>query len=287
MTPGSHKAVTNSRNVDPYGDVSDDVPIKPTALAAAALRFVRAELVLLGALALVAAAITLFTGLTEDVLEGDFQAFDQAVLDSVRTPGDPGDPVGPQLLEIALTDLTALGAVAVLAVIVTVVSGFLLIRRRPLAVVALLTALGGGVLLSQGLKLLFGRERPPADFQAAEAINASFPSGHAMLSAIVYLTLGALVAKAMPRRRMKAYVMTVAILLTLIVGLSRIYLGVHWATDVLGGWCVGLAWALACWIAVQLIERWHGRAGLSQPQPPLETQASAPASPAPDDDGPA
>jgi undecaprenyl-diphosphatase len=165
-----------------------------------------------------------------------------------------------------MIDLTSLGGTAVLVVISLIVSGFLLIKKRPLAVMTLLTALLGAVALSETMKLLFGRERPPLIYRAVEAVNASFPSGHAMLSAVAYLTLGAMLAKTLRYRREKIYVMAVALLLTGIVGLSRIYLGVHWATDVFGGWCAGAAWATACWLAAWLIERWHGRQGMSRPQ---------------------
>ena len=232
----------------------------------AVARFARAELVVVAALGLLTLCIMGFMELADDVAEADTRAFDQAILDSVRAPGDPSDPIGPHWLEIAMADVTALGAVAVLGIVALVVAGFLFIQRRPLAGVTLLTALLGGVAMSQSLKLLFGRERPPLPYQAAEAVNASFPSGHAMLSAVAYLTIGAIVAKALPRRRLKTYVMTVAVLLTLIVGLSRVYLGVHWASDVLGGWMVGAAWA---------IERWQGREGMSRPQPVAHPAAAA------------
>lgn len=250
----------------------------------AAARFARAELVVVAALGLLTLCIMGFMEIADDVAEAETHAFDQAVLDSVRAPGDPSDPIGPQWLEIAMTDVTALGAVAVLGIIALVVAGFLFIQRRPLAAVTLLTALLGGVAMSQSLKLLFGRERPPLDYQAAEAINASFPSGHAMLSAVAYLTIGAIVAKALPKRRLKSYVMIVAVLLTLIVGLSRIYLGVHWASDVLGGWLVGAAWATACWLAALGIERWQGREGMSRPQP-IATPAAGVATSAAADGG--
>jgi undecaprenyl-diphosphatase len=232
----------------------------------AGARFVRAEAVLIAALGLLTFLISTFADIVEDLGEHPDHAFDQSVLESLRVAGDPNNPIGPKWFEIAAADLTALGSVAVLVVIVLVVSGFLMLRRRPLAVVLLITAGLGGLAMSQTLKLVFGRERPPVEFRAVEAVNASFPSGHAMLSAVIYLSLGAIMAKAMRRRREKFYVMAVALLLTLVVGLSRIYLGVHWATDVFGGWCVGGAWAVTCWLAAWATERWHGRQGMSRPQ---------------------
>ena len=235
-------------------------------LMVAGARFVRAEAVLVAALGVLAFLISTFVDIAEDLTEDPAHVFDRAVLESLRVAGDPNNPIGPKWFEIAAADLTALGSVAVLVAIVMVVSGFLLLKRRPLAVISLVTAGAGGLAMSQALKLVFGRERPPLEYRAVEAVNASFPSGHAMLSAVIYLSLGAILAKAMRRRREKAYVMSVALLLTLIVGLSRIYLGVHWATDVFGGWCIGGAWATTCWLAAWATERWHGRGGMSRPQ---------------------
>jgi undecaprenyl-diphosphatase len=102
------------------------------------------------------------------------------------------------------------------------------------------------------LKTVFGRDRPPDAYRAVEVLNQSFPSGHAMLSAVVFLTLGAMLARAEASLRLRVYVLAVAILIAVMVGLTRIHLGVHWATDVLGGWCAGAAWAAACW----LLDRW-------------------------------
>jgi undecaprenyl-diphosphatase len=112
---------------------------------------------------------------------------------------------------------------------------------------------------SQGLKALFDRARPEEAFHAVEVVNSSFPSGHAMLSASIYLTLGALASRFSPRLRIRVFALSAAILVTLVVGLSRVFLGVHWPTDVLAGWCVGAAWALGCWLAEGLWERRHGR----------------------------
>lgn len=248
-------------------------------LMVAAWRLARAEAVLVLALGVTTAAILAFFEIADDMTEADGQAFDRFVLEAMRVPGSPGDPLGPLWLEIAVTDLTALGGIAVLVAVTALVAGFLFITRRAIAAMFIITSLGGGIALSQLLKSAFGRERPPLDYQAVEAVNASFPSGHAMLSAVVYLTIGAIVARALPRRRLKTYVMACAVLLTTVVGLSRIYLGVHWASDVMAGWCVGAAWATVCWLAARGFEHYLGRAGISQPQalPPAAASAKPPA----------
>ena len=225
----------------------------------AAMRFIRAEALVIGALLVVGWLIATFAEIVEDLNEDPGHVWDMSVLTALREAGQPNNPIGPKWFEIAMADLTSLGGVATLVLISLIVSGYLLLKKRPLAALTLLTALGGGVALSQTLKVIFGRERPPMDFRAVEAVNASFPSGHAMLSAVTFLTLGAMLAKSQTLRREKIYVMVVAVLLTGIIGLSRIYLGVHWTTDVFAGWCIGIAWATTCWLAVWAAERWHGR----------------------------
>jgi undecaprenyl-diphosphatase len=204
---------------------------------------------------MVGAFFLIFRHIAEEVGEGDTHAFDSAILWSLRVPGHPETPVGPWWLTTALTDVTSLGSVTVLALIVIGVSGLVLSLRRVREAGVLLVASGGGILLITLLKDVFRRDRPPMAFHLVPAINDSFPSGHATLSATVYLTLGVLIGHFAERRRVRGYALSTAVLLTLIVGCSRVYLGVHWPTDVMAGWCVGSAWALICWSAALLWER--------------------------------
>lgn len=126
----------------------------------------------------------------------------------------------------------------------------------------MLAAIIGGVVVSTLLKSLFDRPRPDLVPHLSHVYTSSFPSGHSMLSAIVYLTLGSLLAAVMPSRKLKVYVLAVAIIVTVVVGASRVYLGVHYPTDVLAGWLAGLVWALLCW----LIARWLQRRGKVEPE---------------------
>ena len=118
-------------------------------------------------------------------------------------------------------------------------------------------AVGGGQALSSVLKLDVDRPRPELVSHLVTETSLSFPSGHAMLSAVTYLTLGALAARFLPGKVTRIYVLVLAVLVTLLVGTSRIYLGVHWPSDVLGGWCAGFAWAMICWLAAH-VWQWYG-----------------------------
>ncbi|MDQ3124128.1 MAG: phosphatase PAP2 family protein [Pseudomonadota bacterium] len=217
-------------------------------------RLARTEIVALSALFVVAGGIMTFVELADDLTEVDGRAFDQAVLLALR-PGGSADGWGPPWLETAALDLTSLGGISVLGLFGLIVVLFLILQRKRLSALLLVLGLAGGVALSEGLKAVFQRDRPPEAWRAVETINASFPSGHALLSAVFYLSIGVMLTRAFPRRHFKAYVLGVALLLTLIVGLTRVYLAAHWASDVLAGWSVGAAWAMALWLVAYAVQR--------------------------------
>lgn len=225
-------------------------------LPAAVWYFVRTELVLVSALAVIAALVLAFIEIADEMTEGESHGFDIAVLQWLHPDAaNPSDPVGPYWMDHAAADLTALGSVAVLSVIVLLAVGFLILRRRWVEALIVVAASAGGLAISQGLKSFFGRERPPEIYRAGEVLNASFPSGHAMLSAVIFLTLGAILSQATARGPVRIYIMLAAMGLALVVGLTRVYLGVHWATDVLAGWAVGAAWAALCWLAARWLRK--------------------------------
>lgn len=227
---------------------SDLIPFLRRAITVA-----RAEFAALGALAVITLGTMTFVEIADDMTETDGQAFDQMVLHWMQPVA--GQPRGPWWLHEAAADITSLGGIAVLTLFAVVALGMLLILRKWLSALLLLIGLAGGVALSEGLKALFQRERPPAAFQAVETLNASFPSGHALLSTVFYLTVAVMMTRAFPRRRLKAYVLGVGMVFALMVGLTRVYLGAHWASDVMAGWCVGAAWAMALWLVSYAIER--------------------------------
>ncbi|MBZ6077156.1 phosphatase PAP2 family protein [Microvirga puerhi] len=198
----------------------------------------------------------IFIVLADEVFEGETHALDSALLLALRDPQNPANPIGPGWLEETARDITGLGGYAILTLVTVSVVIYLLMAGKRGAAALLAVAVIGGTLLSTGLKMGFERPRPDLVPHATRVYTASFPSGHAMLSAVTYLTLGALLARVQERRRIKAFIVGLAVAVTLLVGISRIYLGVHWPSDVLGGWAVGAAWASLCWfVALQLQRR--------------------------------
>ena len=202
-----------------------------------------------------AAALFAFAKIANEVGQGETRAFDEWLLLSLRTPGDPAVPIGPKRMQELMRDITALGSTGVLTIMMLSVIGFLAMTRKGYAAILVLVSVVGGTLLSQTMKFAFARPRPELVPHGAEVYTASFPSGHSMMSAVVYLTLGALLARTQPDRGVKVYIMSIAVVLTALVGISRVYLGVHWPTDVLAGWSLGGVWALLCWLVMVWLQR--------------------------------
>jgi undecaprenyl-diphosphatase len=199
-----------------------------------------------------------FALLSDLVLEGGTQHFDERVLRALRRTDDPSMPNGPVWLRIAALDITALGSASVLGLVVAAVVGYLLLQGLRRTALFVFAASTGGWLLNALLKEAFQRPRPGVVPHLHEVMTLSFPSGHAMTSAAVYLTLGALLMRVADRKATRIYCMASAMLLAGLVGSTRVYLGVHYPTDVLAGWIVGLSWALLCWLIERRIERRTG-----------------------------
>lgn len=210
----------------------------------------RREIVSVVAFLGIALALLGFAEISDEVTEGEGEVrwFDDGLLQALRT-SDPADPIGPRAFEEVVVEITALGGFGVLALVTLLVVGYLLMQRKWADATLMLVATIGGTLISEGLKVGFSRPRPDLVAHVVEVHSMSFPSGHAMLSAVTYLTVGALLARSQTRTAERGYILGAAIVLTLLIGASRVYLGVHWPTDVLAGWCLGAAWALLCWIA--------------------------------------
>ncbi|MGX2029935.1 phosphatase PAP2 family protein [Methylocaldum gracile] len=204
---------------------------------------------------LTGAGIWGFIELADEVAEGQTRAVDTAILLALRNPADPADPIGPRWVEEMFRDFTALGGVSVIVFITLGAAGYLALLRKHRTVLLLAIAVGGGLLINTLLKLGFDRPRPDLVPHGAYVYTASFPSGHAMLATATYLTLGALLARVLPDRRTKFFVLTMAVVLCLLVGFSRVYLGVHWPSDVAAGWMIGAAWALIWWLVARWLQR--------------------------------
>jgi undecaprenyl-diphosphatase len=205
---------------------------------------------MLTGIVLVATLVLGFGLLASEVIEGDTRAFDDRVLQLFRAPADPSLPAGPAWLKDAMRDVTALGSTSVLTIIVVGVAGYLAVSGLRHAAAMVLGSVALGALLSNALKAAFSRPRPAFIPPDLLVFTASFPSGHTTLSAVVYLTLGALLCRTQSSLAVKTFILCFATLISGLVGLSRIYLGVHWPTDVVAGWLVGGTWALLCWLTM-------------------------------------
>lgn len=215
-----------------------------------------------------------FVEVADEVAEPGGVGMDSRILLALRDPADAADPIGPHWVEEAVRDLTALGSMVVVALVTVTVVGYLVLQERLRSALFLVVAVVGGVALGALLKGIFDRPRPDVVPHMVEVLSESFPSGHTMVSAVVYPTLGVMLSRTVSRTRTRLYLLMVAVGLALIVGVTRVYLGVHYPSDVLGGWTLGFAWALLCWLAV----RWLQRHRTVEPQPPPQHGTSVPSS---------
>jgi len=221
------------------------------------------------ALCVLAAAVWGFAEVADEVLEGESQRFDERAILMLRDTGPDGRPVrdnpwGPPWVEEMARDVTAFGGVACLGLLTVLSGAYLWLHDRGRTAVWLIATVVVGVAVSTGLKRLFARPRPAIVDHGSIVHTASFPSGHSMLAAVAYLTIAAILIRARPGRRHRTFVLVSAVLVVVAVGVSRVYLGVHYPTDVAAGWSAGAAWAAVCWLITRQLQRRRA----VEPEPP-------------------
>lgn len=216
--------------------------------------FVTGEAPLLAAIAIISGLILAFLQIADEALDGEMEGFDNSILMLFRDPTNIDQVIGPVWLHEMVRDITALGSFALLGLSVLGVCAYLLMAKMRGAAILVVVSVLGGTLLSTVLKMSYNRPRPDLNAMSTQ-FTASFPSGHAMLSAVTFLTLGAVLAQLAPTRALRIFTFSLAIVLTVMVGSSRVFMGVHYPSDVLAGWCLGAAWALICSTAAMLLQR--------------------------------
>ena len=211
----------------------------------------RVEIWILLAVVAVTGALAAFAALADEVGEGETGRIDQAILLAFREPGHPDIPIGPRWIQEAARDVTALGGFTVLVLVSLAAIALLLIHRRRLQALVFGLTVTTAQLGSELLKTWIDRPRPAIVDHLDLVYSSSFPSGHAMMTPAIYLTLAGILAAGERTRREKALLVGGAAALSVAVGVSRVYLGVHWPTDVLGGWMLGAAIALAATVILR------------------------------------
>lgn len=208
----------------------------------------------------VASLLLLGVHVAWELIEGEQFGFDTRLLLALRVPGHPQTPIGPAWLLQSAVDISALGGYTLLWLFGVAGIAWLIAAGKRAEAVGIAVSLIGSSVIDGLLKHWIARPRPDLVPHLVQVTNASFPSGHAMISSAVYLTLALMLAEGIEADGWRGRAGRVAVVaffsgLAVLIGMSRVYLGVHWPSDVLAGWCFGTAWALVVWVG----DRWLGR----------------------------
>ena len=195
------------------------------------------------------------------VVQGATARLDERLLLALRNPADLSDAWGPPWFEEVAAEFTALGGYTILVTVTLVAFVTLWLLHKRQAVYFMATAIGSGTIVSTLLKSAFARARPDLVDHMDLVFTASFPSGHSMIGMLAWLTLAAVAVRFITRRSLRVFMIAAALAIAVLVGLSRVYLGVHWPSDVFAGWCLGLAWAGGSWLAAHYMTRSPRRVG--------------------------
>jgi undecaprenyl-diphosphatase len=201
-------------------------------------------------------AFSFFGEVVDEVLEGESHALDEKILLYLRDKDDIKSPLGPPWLEEMMRDFTALGGIGLLTFMTLASTVYLIIIKRKFHAIYLVIVIITGTILSNLLKIGFDRPRPDLVPHDSITYMAGFPSGHSFMATVVYLTLGVILTEAQTKTGLKFYFLFLAVLLAILVGVSRVYLGVHWPSDVLAGWLIGAGWALLFWILAKFMQNY-------------------------------
>lgn len=204
---------------------------------------------------IIASTLFVFMELSDEVLEGETQDVDNYLLTAFREAGNLDRLIGPPWMLTTVTDISSLGGVSVIVLISILVGLFFLFRKQWHLLMFFVSSVIGGAFVMVLLKSLFNRPRPTIVPHLSPVSLESYPSGHSMVSAIVYLTLGAILARSTRSLKMRMYYLGSACVLTLLIGITRVMLGVHYPSDVLAGWCAGIVWAGTSYLLAQLLQR--------------------------------
>ena len=206
-------------------------------------------------LASACAATLAFMWIASQGTQSALRRMDERVLLAMRSAHDIDDPLGPPWFEEAARDVTALGGIPVLALVtLALCTSLLLLKQRRSAVLILLLA-SSSVVASSLLKARYDRPRPELVPHRLRVFTQSFPSGHAMVSSATYLTATAILTRRQRQTAIRRFLLFSAMLLVAAIGVSRVYLGVHWPSDVLAGWTAGGILALCFWMVCGRLER--------------------------------
>ena len=211
--------------------------------------------------------IALFLVIAMAVTDGTVQASDKSFLHLLRNDANPSVPNGPAWLLPAMKAVTTLGNGWFFTLVVVIAVGLLAWRRDWSAMWLLIAVALGGFAVMLALKAGFARPRPEAVPRLIDIAEFSFPSGHAMMSAAIYVTLAVMLARGLRQRTARSALIAAAVLLSLVIGFTRTYLGVHYPSDVMAGWAAGAFWAGLCWLGASM---WRERAGVRRAEQPHE-----------------
>ena len=196
---------------------------------------------------IVAGLLLLLCGVAVVLEAGWLRSVDESVLLAARSADDPSEPVGPVWVGEFARDLTALGGYTLLILISVSVWVFLRLERSRNEASWFAATAGVGYLLNFTLKHVVARPRPDLVTHLSLVDSPSYPSGHAMMTTVIFLAIGLLFREAVSRQAVKTLAIALPLTVAASVGLTRVYLGVHYPSDVFAGFCCGLAWTSGCW----------------------------------------